>query len=95
MTIVIMKLHVFLPKNPCMYTDIMSNSTPLDFLFTLLTADTLEDIFIYTHPNLIKLLYYVDNYVLGIVAKCWAVVLIIVNANDDYIYEKMVYFFQI
>ena len=64
LTITIMNINVFLPRNPGVCTDIMSNSMPLDCLFTLLTDNIQNDIYIYTCTNNIKLLHYVDNYVL-------------------------------
>ena len=52
-------------KNPGVCTDIMSNSTPLDCLFALLTDNIPEDIFIY-----ITVLITLNLYIMLIIMFC-------------------------
>ena len=53
-----MNIYICIPaKNPVVCTDIMSNSIPLDCLFTLLTDNIPEDIFLYIPIPITLILY--------------------------------------
>ena len=82
-------------QNPYVCTVVMSNSTPLDFVYIIDRWYSGGHIYIDTYTNTIKLLYYVDNYVLWIVAKCWAVLLIIFNKIDYYLWKNGVFYSNI